>query len=80
MKEKKRIERYRQKIDFIAEKIGSIPKKIDGPLAVDATLYRVQAAIDAAMDLTAMLAKDKGMEVSDDYSNIKKTNRFVLTN
>lgn len=68
----KREECYRQKISFIAEKIGSIGKKIDSPLAVDATLYRVQVAIDVAMDLAAMAVNDKGMEVSDDYSNIKK--------
>ena len=68
----KRLQRYRQKINFIAEKIGSISKKIDSPLATDATLYRVQTAIDAAMDLVAMLVKDNGLEVSDDYSNIKK--------
>ena len=41
-------------------------------MATDATLYRVQTAIDAAMDLVAMLVKDNGLEVSDDYSNIKK--------
>ena len=68
----KRLQRYRQKINFIAEKIWSISKKIDSPLATDATLYRVQTAIDAAMDLVAMLVKDNGLEVSDDYSNIKK--------
>lgn len=69
----KREERYRQKISFIAEKIGSISKKIDSPLAVDATLYRIQVAIDAAMDLVAMTVKDKGMEVSDDYSMCTNT-------
>lgn len=72
MDNNKRIGRYRQKIDFVGEKIGLIPKKIDTPLVVDATLYRLQTAIDACMDLVAMLVKDKGMEVSDDYSNIKK--------
>lgn len=77
---KKRLARYRQKISFIAEKIGSISKKIDSPMASDATLYRIQTAIDAAMDLTAMLVKDKGMEVSDDYSNIKTLLKANIVN
>lgn len=59
-------------MNFIAEKISSMSQKLESPLAVDATLYRVQTAIDAAMDLVAMVVKDKGLEVSDDYSNIKK--------
>ena len=63
--------RYRQKIDFIAEKLSNLPKDFDNELAVDATLYRIQTAIDAVMDIAAMLVKDKNKSVGDDYSNIK---------
>ena len=62
--------RYRQKIDFIIDKIGDIPNNVDSSLAIDATLYRVQTSIDALMDIIAMLVKDKGKSVSDDYGNI----------
>ncbi len=62
--------RYQQKINFVAEKIGNLPKEFDNSIKVDATFYRIQTAIDACLDLVAMLVKDKGLEVSDDYSNI----------
>ncbi|MDI6721801.1 MAG: DUF86 domain-containing protein [Candidatus Aenigmarchaeota archaeon] len=68
--ETKRQARYRQKINFAAEKINDIPKKTDNPLAIDAAMYRIQTSIDAVMDIAAMLVKDKGRETSDNYSNI----------
>lgn len=71
-KDSKRLARYKQKINFVAEKIGSLPKKIDNQLTIDATLYRIQTAIDGAMDVVAMMVKDKGKEVGDDYENIHK--------
>jgi len=64
--------RYRQKINFIAEKISDIPRNPDNALAIDAALYRIQTAIDACIDIVAMLLKDKGREVTDDYGNIHK--------
>ena len=70
MKDRKRLARYRQKINFIAEKLGDLPSKFDSPIVVDATLYRIQTATDSAMDIIAMLVKDRGREVADDYSNI----------
>ncbi len=38
---------------------------------VDVILYRVQTSIDAAMDTTAMLVRDIGIDVSGDYNNIE---------
>ena len=66
----KRLERYRQKIRFAAGKIAGIIEEPDNQTETDASLYRVQTAIEAVMDTIAMLVKDKGQEVSDDYSNI----------
>ena len=37
---------------------------------IDALFYRLQVAIDVAMDVVAMLCKDLGITVRDDYSNI----------
>ena len=65
-----RLKRYRQKIRFAAGKIADIIEEPDNPTETDASLYRVQTAIEAVMDIIAMLVKDKGQEVSDDYSNI----------
>lgn len=58
--------RYRQKINYIVDKISDIPKNFDSSLAIDATLYRIQTSIDAVIDIIAMLIKDKGREVGDD--------------
>lgn len=67
---KEREERYRQKLQFVASRTSEIPLVIDSPLAVDATLYRLQTAIDACMDVIAMLVRDMGHDVADDYANI----------
>lgn len=77
----KRKLRYSQKINFIVSKINDIPKKIEDSLAIDATLYRLQTSIDAVIDLVAMLTKDKGIEVGDDYANIHSLHKIkVLDN
>ncbi len=61
--------RYQQKINFICEKMENLPVNPTG-LLIDAVLYRVQVSIDALTDIVAMLVKDIGAEVSDDYNNI----------
>lgn len=68
--EKERLQRYRQKINIATEKVMDAPLRAATALEIDATLYRVQVAIEASMDLAAMLVKDKGREVGDDYSNL----------
>ena len=67
-----RKQRYRQKINFIVEKVKSLPLKPADATEVDALLYRILLAIEAAMDLAAMAVKDKGYTVSDDYHNIEQ--------
>ncbi|MCK4284641.1 MAG: DUF86 domain-containing protein, partial [Candidatus Lokiarchaeota archaeon] len=67
----KRTEQYRRKLEFIIEKISVLPDNLDeDKFHVDALFYRLQVSIDAAMDVIAMLCKDLGITVKDDYSNI----------
>ena len=67
----KRIDQYQRKLEFIVEKISTLPDNIDENIfLMDALFYRLQVSIDAAMDLVAMICKDLGITVRDDYSNI----------
>jgi len=65
----KRKERYLEKINFILDKIEDIPE-FEDDIRRDAAFYRMQVAIEAAMDIIAMLTKDLGGDVKDDYANI----------
>lgn len=64
--------RYRSKIGYIVEKMDTIPDDTTmlDELGIDGILYRAQTSIEAAMDLVAMLVRDIGIEVKDDYENI----------
>lgn len=66
-----RVLKYRKKISILTEKLVGIHEKIDSNIVKDAVLFRIHIAIEAAMDLVAMLVKDRGHDVSDDYHNIE---------
>ncbi len=67
----KRKEQYNRKLEFIIDKLSYLPDNIEENIFfVDALFYRLQVSIDAAMDIIAMLCKDLGITVKDDYSNI----------
>ena len=67
----KRRDQYTRKLEFIADKIGVLPENVnDNVFLMDALFYRLQVSIDAAIDIVAMLCKDLGITVKDDYSNI----------
>ncbi|MGQ4914592.1 MAG: type VII toxin-antitoxin system HepT family RNase toxin [Candidatus Asgardarchaeia archaeon] len=66
----KRKERYGKKLDYIFYKISNLPLNPLNEITIDAMLYRIQTSTEAAMDVIAMLCKDLGIPVSDDYSNI----------
>lgn len=67
----KRRDQYKRKLEFIADKIAVLPENLDDNIfMVDALFYRLQVSIDVAMDVVAMLSKDLGISVKDDYSNI----------
>lgn len=64
--------RYRSKIGYIIDKMYTLPDdatKLD-ELGIEGVLYRVHTSIEAAMDLAAMLVRDIGIDVGDDYDNI----------
>ena len=67
-----RLKAYRRKINYITEKLGELPPDIDNVFYFEALLYRLHTSIDAVMDIIAMLVRDLGMNVSDDYTNIDK--------
>lgn len=56
--------RYRSKIGYILEKMYSLP---DNTIELDELGH---TSIEAAMDLAAMLVRDIGIDVGDDYDNI----------
>ena len=77
----KRTEQYRRKLEFIIEKISVLPDNLDDDkFHVDALFYRLQISIDAAMDVVAMLCKDLGITVKDDYSNIDELEKIKIFN
>lgn len=79
MEEKRKL-RYKQKLEFITERLESLPEEQRSDLAKDAIFYRVQVAIDAAMDVVAMLVKDLGREIGDDYHNVEVLTREKVVN
>lgn len=64
---------YRRKLHVITQSIGRIPddREVLSPLELDGVLHNVQVMIDAVMDIAAMLVKDGGHEVKDDYQNLE---------
>lgn len=64
-----RREQYQRKEGYILEMISLFrkPKERDQR---DALFYRVQTAIEAAMDIIAMLVTDEGKTIGDDYHNV----------
>ncbi len=64
--------RYRSKIGYIIEKMYSLPDDTTelNELGIEGVLYRVHTSIEAAMDMAAMLVRDIGIDVGDDYDNI----------
>lgn len=65
----RRIEKYRRKLEYIIEKITDLPTP-NNPYLIDALFYRVHTSIEAAMDVIAMMVKDLGFSVKDDFANV----------
>ena len=67
-----RREQYQRKLEFIIDKVNRLPEAVENDeVRQDALYYRLQNAIDAAMDVVAMLCKDLGFTVKDDYVNLE---------
>jgi len=74
-----RIEQYKRKLEFIIDKITVLPEKLDdNKFFLDALFYRLQISIDASMDVVAMLCKDLGITVKDDYSNLDEIEKLSI--
>ncbi|AKG91121.1 hypothetical protein GAH_01591 [Geoglobus ahangari] len=68
-----RRKRYLEKLEWIEEEVNfTAGMDLNGNVERRAVLYSILTAVEAAMDIVAMLLKDLGFEVEDDYSNIKK--------
>ncbi len=67
-----RINRYREKIEYIIESLENIPENPERPIEISGTFYNLLTSIEAAMDISAMLVKDLGSIVEDDYTNLEK--------
>jgi len=70
--EKDRVNRYREKIEYIIEALEQIPEKPERPIEISGTFYNLHTSIESAMDIITMLLRDLGLRVEDDYSNIEK--------
>lgn len=66
-----RVERYREKIEYIVEAFDQLPLKPEYPIEISGIFYNLHTSIEAAMDIIAMLVKDLGKKVEDDYHNIE---------
>jgi len=74
-----RKEQYKRKLEFIIEKITHLPERPEeNEYYIDALFYRLQISIDATMDLVAMLCKDLGITVKDDYTNLDELEKFNI--
>ncbi len=68
-----RRKRYLEKLEWVEEEINFIAHhSMDGEVEKRAILYSMLTAVEAVMDIVAMLVKDIGLEVGDDYTNISK--------
>ncbi len=75
----KRTDQYRRQLEFIIEKISVLPNNLDDDeFHMDALFYRLQVSIDATMDVIAMLYKELGITVKDNYSNIDELEKLKI--
>jgi uncharacterized protein YutE (UPF0331/DUF86 family) len=66
-----RMIRYREKMDFIISSMESVPGEPKGDLEICGVFYKLHTSVEAAMDLAAMLLRDLGRKVEDDYRNLE---------
>lgn len=63
--------RYREKMDFINEKIKYFDVTPMEQLEKWGLYYAIQTSIDSLYDIIAMLVKDLGLQVKDDANNLE---------
>ncbi len=67
-----RMNRYMEKMEYIIDSLENIPQNPERPIEISGTFYNLLTSIEAAMDISAMLVKDLGSTVEDDYANLDK--------
>ena len=67
-----RIKRYRDKINHITDYIKDLPLEPKNELEKRGIFYSLQTSIESMVDLVAMLVKDSGIPVKEDYANISE--------
>ncbi|ASJ09224.1 hypothetical protein A3L11_08290 [Thermococcus siculi] len=68
-----RRQRYLEKLEKFEEEYEFIKgHEMKDEVTQRALLYSLQVCVDVAMDIVAMLTKDLGITVEDDYTNIER--------
>ncbi len=66
-----RLARYREKMEYVVDALESI-REPRTQLELSGVFYNLITSIEASMDLIAMLLRDLGERVEDDYTNVDK--------
>lgn len=86
MMEEERAKRYRDKLNFISERVGDIeswiPQTVDEFLLDKKTrlaIYKAfQEAVETSLDIVAMICKDLKIVPKEDYANIEELHKKGL--
>lgn len=71
-----RKERYLEKLELFEEELEFIASHtICDDVTERALLHSLQTCVEISVDIAAMLTKDAGLVVEDDYTNIEKLSR-----
>jgi len=66
-----RLARYREKMEYVIDALESI-REPRSQLELSGVFYNLITSIEASMDLIAMLLRDLGERIEDDYTNVDK--------
>lgn len=67
-----RLKRYRDKINHTTDYLEDLPLEPKNELEKRGIFYSLQTSIEAVIDLVAMLVKDLGIPVKEDFTNISE--------
>ncbi len=68
-----RKKRYLEKLEWLEREVSFLSEhSIVDEVTKRAVLYSILTAVESVMDIVAMLVKDVGLNVEDDYTNISK--------
>ena len=74
-----RRERYLEKLEVFEEELKFIEShQICDDVTERALLHSLQVCVEVSMDVVAMLIRDIGLVVKDDYTNIEKLTREMV--